>query len=520
VTPSQAFLLAAFENAVAALCLAIIGILILAGLRRHGRLRDNPLALATVAVFLATALGRGAHSVIEAARTLGMLSWHPATILHNHPVLQSMTFVADGLTAAAAAWYLSLRRRYGPLLHASLYETRAREAEYLRRSIETLTHSDLPRTFPQADNVRFDAQYLPAEQVTNAGGDWYAAWNLPDGRIAFSLGDVAGHGVDAALWMSRVKQGIQTASCFYTSEPAKVLERANHILALWPDAPMVTALFGIIDPKTFSMTYASAGHLPPVLVEPGGETRFLPHDGLPLGVVDDLRCVREYEIEIPEETLLVAFTDGLIEYRRNLLHGEAKLATVLRRVGMTGSDAPAREIAEGIFAREKPCDDVALLTISFGEKVEEAFTVTLPAVPENASAARAAVASFAQRCGMDEDGEFALVAACGEAIVNACEHAYPKGKLGTFTVSGSLRRGVATVRVEDDGVWPQDAGVSKDPFDERGRGIPMMFALADSVTLYSKLGRHGSVVLMTRAVASAVPFGVEHQPQPLAVLCG
>jgi anti-sigma regulatory factor (Ser/Thr protein kinase) len=116
---------------------------------------------------------------------------------------------------------------------------------------------------------------------------------------------------------------------------------------------------------------------------------------------------------------------------------------------------------------------------------------------------------------MDEDGAFALVTACGEAIVNACEHAYPDGRPGTFTISGRRRDGAATVQVEDDGVWPHEAGLCRDPFDERGRGIPMMFALADSVTLYSRLGRKGSVVVVTRAIVSDLA-PVDEKAEPVA----
>ncbi|HEY0396731.1 MAG TPA: SpoIIE family protein phosphatase, partial [Candidatus Elarobacter sp.] len=149
---------------------------------------------------------------------------------------------------------------------------------------DTLQRALLPERLPVDDRLAFDAAYLPGAQEAIVGGDWYDAFRLPDGRIAFSIGDVAGHGLRAAIVMGEVRQAFRAAA-LNPNSPSLVLERANTIVNMRANPVMVTAMFGIVDPREGTVTYASAGHPAPVLALPCGSVQVLPKDGVPLGFV-------------------------------------------------------------------------------------------------------------------------------------------------------------------------------------------------------------------------------------------
>ena len=132
---------------------------------------------------------------------------------------------------------------------------------------------------------RFDAAYLAGPNEAVSGGDWFDAFALPDGRLAFSIGDVAGHGLPAASVVSEVQQAVRAAALGPNS-PAGVLERANAALNVRADPVMVTTIFGTLDPATSTVTYAVAGHPAPVLAMPNFRAEVLPGGGIPLGISD------------------------------------------------------------------------------------------------------------------------------------------------------------------------------------------------------------------------------------------
>ncbi len=140
---------------------------------------------------------------------------------------------------------------------------------------DTLQRALLPERLPIDDHLTFDAAYLPGAEEAIVGGDWYDAFRIPDGRIAFSIGDVAGHGLRAAIVMGEVRQAFRAAA-LNPNSPSLVLERANTIVNMRANPVMVTAIFGIADPREGTITYASAGHPSPVLALPDGEAHVLP----------------------------------------------------------------------------------------------------------------------------------------------------------------------------------------------------------------------------------------------------
>ncbi|HEY6234932.1 MAG TPA: PP2C family protein-serine/threonine phosphatase [Candidatus Elarobacter sp.] len=254
-------------------------------------------------------------------------------------------------------------------LLASLFATMARELddERIRVEAEKKVTEQLYQAFqqqlPVLPSLGFSATYVPAS--TGAiGGDWYDAFELPDGRILFSIGDVAGHGVEAAVAMGRARQAI-LAIALGATDPGEVFERANLTMML-QDTHFATAICGYVDPATLRVTYASAGHPPGIIVGVDRIARHLDYGGLPLGVAHDAEY-HSFEVQAEHGALLVLYTDGLLEYDRDLLAGERRILEAVSTIASRRIDNPAAAIRDAIFARYEPSDDVAIMTIAFAQ---------------------------------------------------------------------------------------------------------------------------------------------------------
>lgn len=237
-------------------------------------------------------------------------------------------------------------------------------------TIDALMQGFLALEFPVVEGLAFDVLYKPAADVERLGGDWYDIFALPDGRVAFSLGDVCGRGIGAAVKMGQAKQAIFVAASLQINDPMPipVLDQANKVIFLnGHHVQFTTAIYGVIDVPRRKVTYASAGHHPPVLAKPGEPARILPNHGFPLGVENNLPdLIREHEFVYEPGTLLVLYTDGLIESSHDAEAGEAALLVAARDAVTTRAQSPARFIVDHVL-KDKPqyLDDVAVLTIAF-----------------------------------------------------------------------------------------------------------------------------------------------------------
>ncbi len=346
---------------------------------------------------------------------------------------------------------------------------------------DTLQRALLPEGLPVDDRLSFDAAYLPGAQEAIVGGDWYDAFRIPDGRIAFSIGDVAGHGLRAAIVMGEVRQAFRAAA-LNPNSPSLVLERANTIVNMRANPVMVTAIFGVADPRDGTVTYASAGHPAPVLALPGGAVQVLPKDGVPLGILDRVDA-SDWTFTLPPGAVFTLYTDGLIEYSRDVIEGERRLVSAVRE-GIANADAePARALVRRVFATGDNTDDVATLTVAAVDVQAESFVFTFTALPMAVPLVRRSLERYAQGLGLDADRRFAVLTATGEALANAVEHAY-LGPPGLVRVHAEEVDGVLHVVVEDDGKWKP-----AQRRDERGRGLPLMRALMDGVEIRTHQAR-------------------------------
>ncbi|MFJ8570254.1 SpoIIE family protein phosphatase [Streptomyces sp. NPDC093514] len=234
--------------------------------------------------------------------------------------------------------------------NARMYTLQRQAALTLQRS---LTNSALP----EVPGLELTGRYLPASDH-DVGGDWFDAIPLPGGRTGLVIGDVMGHGVHAAAVMGQLRTAVRTLAR-HDVPPAQLLRSLDAVVADLGEDEMATCVYAVHDAASGVCVIARAGHPPPAVVTPDGSITFLDGPpGTPLGAGG--QDFRTEEVRLPPGSLLVLYTDGLIEARdRDLDEGMAQLAGALRRV-----DQPLEELCEGILRLLLPRaqqDDVAVL---------------------------------------------------------------------------------------------------------------------------------------------------------------
>ncbi|GAA3351693.1 hypothetical protein GCM10020358_82350 [Amorphoplanes nipponensis] len=222
----------------------------------------------------------------------------------------------------------------------------------------------IPERPVELPGVKVVVRYLPAGQENLVGGDWYHAAALRDGSVLLAVGDVAGHGTLAATTMAQLRYSLR-ALAVTTTDPAELLGHLNRITCdLDAERPetAATAVVARYEPLLRRLTWAQAGHPPPLLSR-GGRTEPLARPAGPmLGVVEDARyeCA---ELRLALGDLLLFYTDGLVEHRyRGLDDG---LNAVIRTVDEAVAAAPRQPLAELVsrLRQANPDDDTCILAV-------------------------------------------------------------------------------------------------------------------------------------------------------------
>jgi serine phosphatase RsbU (regulator of sigma subunit) len=199
-------------------------------------------------------------------------------------------------------------------------------------------------------------RYQPAEEVARVGGDWFDLVHLPGDRTLLAVGDVAGHGMPAAATMARLRHAL-SALAVTTDDPARLLGYLNRMVWDDPAGPTATAAVACFDPQTSSVTWAQAGHPPPVLLTRAGVTPLRRPDGMLVGAVRTSEYATATTALAPGDTMLI-YTDGLIERRT---YDSDWLGPVLRAVAGT-AELPL----DAVLARLQPAspdDDTCVLAL-------------------------------------------------------------------------------------------------------------------------------------------------------------
>ncbi|KES03985.1 phosphatase [Streptomyces toyocaensis] len=257
-----------------------------------------------------------------------------------------------------AVMLVELARRAGIAMdNARRFEHNRDIAETLQRALLT----DLPAT----PGLSLAARYLPATYGLNIGGDWYDAFRQRDGSLITVIGDVTGHGLHAAVMMSQLRTALR-AYAVDGGGPGRLLTRLHGYLRhLQPDL-FATAVIARFHPDERTLTWAAAGHPPPVLRLPDGRVRVLDaKPGAMLGIPLQQDIADHTERLTPGSTLAL-YTDGLVERRaRGIDPGIERLATALGAYGSAELDADLEESADRILhpllSDSERDDDVCLL---------------------------------------------------------------------------------------------------------------------------------------------------------------
>ncbi|TKK90594.1 GAF domain-containing protein [Herbidospora galbida] len=248
---------------------------------------------------------------------------------------------------------------------AALSLDNARQYTRERLTALALQRDLLPHHLSGSDTVEVASRYLPSDTHDGVGGDWYDVIHLPCGRIALVVGDVTGHGINAAATMGRLRTAVR-ALAYLDLPPDELLTHLDHLMtedALSPDAMGATCLYAVYDPYTGHCTMATAGHPPPAIVSPSGEVTYPSLTaGTPIGV--GLGTFQSYDMRLPAGTLLALYTDGLIETRHSDLDaGMARLGDVLARTALesTTLDRACAAVIDSLVGDAPAEDDIALL---------------------------------------------------------------------------------------------------------------------------------------------------------------
>src|SRR5213076_1273738 len=212
---------------------------------------------------------------------------------------------------------------------AAVFIDNARRYSREHATALTLQRSLLPTGLTAPSSVEVRHRYLPGNELIEVGGDWYESIALPGARVALVVGDVAGHGVRAAVTMGRLRTAIQTLAMLELP-PAESLQQLNALMQTMGEREphFATCAFAIYDAITGSLEVASAGHLPPLLVPPKGSSECLDvSPAPPLGIGEGPISSRTFDIK--DGSLFVLYTDGLVESRgRDIDDGLKRLQSV------------------------------------------------------------------------------------------------------------------------------------------------------------------------------------------------
>jgi PAS domain-containing protein len=248
----------------------------------------------------------------------------------------------------------------------ALAESRA-QLNREHQAVTLLQDAILPRELPPIAGADVAAEYLAASTDLQVGGDWFDVLALPDGSVAVTVGDVAGKGIHAAQVMAHLRTAGRVAA-LAGQDAAGVLTAQNALLQASGFGPFATAVVALYDPATGALSWASAGHLPPLFIR-DAEARFAPiAEHPPLGIEVD----PGYEVNVtmlaPGDRM-VLYTDGLVERRAESITDGLERLRSLAPVGGDAASACAR-LMEWLGIGGTRGDDVCVLALDRPEAVD------------------------------------------------------------------------------------------------------------------------------------------------------
>ncbi|WP_188194213.1 SpoIIE family protein phosphatase [Nonomuraea sp. SYSU D8015] len=368
---------------------------------------------------------------------------------------------------------------------ARLYDREHTRARELQRGL-------LPRELPDLPAVTAAARYLPAGKDLEVGGDWYDVIPLSADRVAIVIGDVMGHGVAEAVTMGRLRTAVRTLADLELP-PDELLTHLNDLVSELGDDFYATCLYLLYDSTNRTCVLTRAGHPPPAVVHPDGTIRFPDADpNSPLGAATP--PFDTVEMELPEGSLLVLYTDGLVESSSldidlGMIHLAKALSSTTRALLRTPcrhqdhTAAPEQHCVECLESlcdrltatllprRQGTADDAALLVVrTHALPLEDMACWPLPEHPKAAGQAREHVRTQLHTWDLD-DLSMTTELLVSELVGNVVRHA--KGPIHLRL----LRSNVLTCEVSDGSqTTPRIRRAAET--DEGGRGLQLVSAIS------------------------------------------
>jgi PAS domain S-box-containing protein len=332
----------------------------------------------------------------------------------------------------------------------------------------TLQHSLLPEHVRDLPGLEIAHRYQPGSVGSEVGGDWFDVIPLSGARVALVVGDVMGHGIQAAATMGQLRTVARTLATLEL-DPEQVLTRLNEATGALGDSQFATCVCAVYDPVDRKCVLARAGHPPPVVVAPDGSTRLVVSPaGVPLGV--EGATFESEEFTLPHGAVLVLYTDGLVERRgRDIEEGIDLLRRTVSKPGRTLQESCDAVLAALETGQAE--DDIAIIMArTVPLRQDRIATLPLAGDPSSAGQARrftrTALAAW-QLLSLSPHAELLV----SELVTNALLHSGAPRELRLF-----LDR-VLTVEVTDDERYaPTLQRTAGD--DEHGRGMYLVNELA------------------------------------------
>ncbi|MEV1067358.1 SpoIIE family protein phosphatase [Streptomyces sp. NPDC050263] len=367
----------------------------------------------------------GIHSVMAVpltarGHTLGVVVF----LRHQRPesFSEGDLLLAEEITARAAVC-IDNARRY------------ARE----RETALALQTALLPQRLPAQPAVEAAFRYLPTDTLAGVGGDWFDLIPLSGARVALVVGDVVGHGVQASAIMGRLRTAVRTLADI-DLPPDELLTHLDDLVirlsadtdadgASWDQAAEMatglgsTCLYAVYDPTSRVCTMSRAGHPVPAVVSPAGAVHFLDVPaGPPLGLGG--LPFETIEVTLPEGSLLVLYSDGLVESReQDFDEGTARLRSALASPVTSLDDLC--DLVLATVPPKDPADDIALLVARTQALApQDVATWDLPADPAVVAGARKLVSTQLEAWNAQE-ASFVTELVVSELVTNAIRHAEP-----------------------------------------------------------------------------------------------
>ncbi|MBO3742419.1 ATP-binding SpoIIE family protein phosphatase [Actinoplanes flavus] len=358
---------------------------------------------------------------------------------------------------------------------------RARRFEAQHGTAQLLQRSMLPEHLPELDMFRIAARYDVGVDGNAAGGDFYDAFHLADGRLAMVLGDVAGHDVRAAAVMGQVRAALRALALTDPAPPSVLAGLDRLVGSLGAESRneeiFVTIVYGVLDPADGSVTLASAGHPPPVLRragqggEPATAELVKVPPGAPLGLGGRWQT-GTLRLE-PGDTILL-FSDGVVERRGRPLNDG--LDALVAAAAASPSGDPRNMCSLATAAVEGTTDDdVAVLAVEHALALSRSATMQVAAEPTGPSRVRQWMTTRLREWGVPEQVIGAAILCTSELTTNALLHA---GTPAQVHIDLNAER--LLVSVADTGTRGSVIRARADTLASRGRGLGLIEELSDS----------------------------------------